>query len=130
VELSKEQVATILRVASLYVDYPYKKNFQCVDFVRRVYGCTGIKVPILKADTPPPREFNITKEQLKEPPPGHILFLKDRSDPRKNRKWTHVVIIMPGHRCIHCSLFLGRQVAISSLYEMFKRYDFAASNTA
>lgn len=125
-KLNKDQIEEVLRTAVLYVNYPYSKDFSCVDFVRKVYSSIGIEIPKLKPYIPP-EEFNITKEELNNPPAGHIIFFKDRTDSRKYRAWTHIGIIMPNHYCIHCSLFFGKKVIISSLSDMYKKYDFAES---
>ncbi len=127
-KLTTEQVDVVLQIATSYIGHPYGKGFRCVDFVRNVYGHVGIKIPKLTSRVPPV-EYNITKKQLRDPPVGYLIFLKDRGDPRKYRAWTHVVIVMPDHCCIHCSLFFGKKVVISSLSDMYKKYDFAKSDT-
>jgi hypothetical protein len=116
----------IIDTATSYLNHPYSKEFDCVKFVRKVYQTSGIIIPKLDP-SPPPLEFNIQKEQLKNPPIGHIMFLKDREDPRKHRAWTHIVIINSKKSCIHCSLFFGRKVVITPLEEIFKKYDFVES---
>jgi len=129
VKLTTNQIETILQTAISYIGHPYSAEFCCVDFVRKVYDSVGIKIPKLRSYSPP-AEFNIKKEDLAHPPVGHLMFLKDRSDPRQDRAWTHVVIIMPDLLCIHCSLFFGEKVVISPLLDIFKKYDFVDSNTA
>ena len=52
-----------------------------------------------------------------------MIFLKDRNDPRKERVWTHVAIILTKETCIHCSLFFGNKVVISSFKDMYAKYD-------
>ncbi len=126
--LSIDKRNAILSIVKTYVGAPYSKEFDCVAFVRGVYRQVGIEVPKLRSFEPP-KDFNLSKEQLENPPAGHILFLKDREDPRKHRAWTHVVIILDDKNCIHCSLFFGRKVVVTPLVEIYKRYDYAESKT-
>lgn len=128
-QLTSDQVSKITKSALSYLDRPYFKDWRCVDFVRAVYQNAGINIPLLMDYAPPP-EFNISSEQLNEPPTGYLMFLRDRNDPRKSRVWTHVVIVLTPATCIHCSIFYGNKVVISSFDDIFLRYDFAESNQA
>ncbi|MBI2278937.1 MAG: C40 family peptidase [Candidatus Brennerbacteria bacterium] len=122
-ELTKDQAKEVIETALSYVGHPYdSKEFNCVGFVRTVYRTIGIKISPLKSCAPP-AELNLSAEQAKDLPVGHLMFLKDRDDPRKERSWTHVVIILTKETCIHCSLFFGRKVTISSFAEMYCKYD-------
>jgi cell wall-associated NlpC family hydrolase len=122
--LTREQVEIIISEAISNLGKPYSKDFDCVRFVRLVYEKAGIKIPLLKSHLPP-NEWNISREQICDPPVGRLIFLKDPYDPRKNRSWTHVVIILTKQSCIHCSLFFGRRVVISTIGEILERYNFA-----
>ena len=126
-QLTTVQCEQVVEIALTYLNQPYRKGFRCVEFVREVYCQIGIHLPILQSWAPP-QGFNIFKEQLIDPPAGHVMFLRDRDDPRKERSWTHVVILISKLNCIHCSLFSGEKVVISTLEEIYKRYDFAESN--
>jgi len=125
--ISKKQAERVVHVANSYVNTPYSNNFRCVDFVRRVYTEVGIVIPLLK-NQPPPIELNIKIEELDNPPVGHLMFLRDRSDPRKYRIWTHVVIISENNTCIHCSIFYGNKVTVTKLPDIFQRYEFVSSS--
>lgn len=126
--LTETEVKKIISIALSYYGRKYGEGLDCIGFVRKVYGHIGICIPPVFGELPPPKEFNITKDQLYDPLIGHIVFLKDRYDPRKERVWTHVVITLPNHQCIHSSIFSGEKVSISDLREiMEKRYDFAPS---
>lgn len=127
-ELTPAQITKILDAAWSLLGRPYADDFQCVDFVRAVYASADITIPRLTSGSPP-EDFNIRKADLRNPPAGYIMFLKDRCDPRKERLWTHLVIILPLRTCIHCSLFYGEKVVITPLAEIFERYDFAESKT-
>lgn len=128
-QLTQNQVETILQVALSCINRPYEQGFRCVDFVRYVYHVAGIEIPPLTPG-PPPQEFNIKKEELDNPPMGHLIFLLDRDDPRKERAWTHIAIVLFDGLCIHNSLFFGKKVVVSPLKEMYKKYDFAPSAAA
>lgn len=125
-QLAPDQVGEITKSALSYLGRPYSKDWRCVDFVRAVYQDAGMNIPPLMDYAPPP-EFNIATEQLIEPPTGCLMFLKDRNDPRKKRAWTHVVIVLTTNTCIHCSIFYGNKVVISTFEEIFLRYDFVES---
>lgn len=126
--LTEAEIKKIILVAFSYLGHKYENGFDCIGFVRSVYRHIGIDVPLISGTIPPPKEFNITEDQLCNPPIGHTIFLKDRYDPRKERVWTHVVIVLPNSQCIHSSIFYGEKVSISDLREiMEKRYDFAPS---
>jgi hypothetical protein len=92
-----------------------------------VYQKIGIEIPLLKSCAPSDK-LSISIKQIKNPPIGHPILLKDRDDPRKERAWTHVAIILTKGTCIHCSLFFGRRVTISSFNEIFKKYDLVAND--
>lgn len=126
--LTEKEVRKIVSIAISYLGHKYGNGLDCIGFVRSVYKCIGIDIPPISGTSFPPKEFNITRDQLYGPPVGHTIFLKDRYDPRKERTWTHVVIALSGHQCIHASIFYGGKVSISDLREiMQKRYDFAPS---
>ncbi len=124
--LSDFESRRVVKIALSYLGTHRSQTFKCVDFVRKVYKEIGVVIPRLLSSSPP-KEFNITREDLAKPPVGHLIFLKDRNDSR-NREWTHVAIILPDNYCIHCSFFYGEKVIIFSLKDLFeKRYDFVES---
>ena len=122
-KLTQEQVEIIISESISHIGRPYSNDFDCVKFIRIVYEKAGIEIPLLKSHLPP-KELNISKEQITNPPVGHLMFLKDPCDPRKHRSWTHIVIILTKQSCVHCSLFFGRKVVISTFREIFERYNF------
>lgn len=126
--LSKKQKREIIKTAISYIGKPYSKEFDCIQFVRVVYEFVGIHIPKIPKLGSPPSEFNICKKQLNDIPVGHIVFLRDRHDPRKERSWTHVVIALNNRFCIHNSVFYGSKVVVSDFEKITKdRYDFAES---
>lgn len=126
--LTEAEIKKIISTALSYLGHKYENGFDCIGFVRSVYRHIGIDIPLILGTSSPPEEFNIMEDQLCNPPIGHIIFLKDRYDPRKERVWTHVVIVLSDNRCIHSSIFYGERVSISDLREiMEKRYDFVPS---
>ncbi|MDB4983931.1 MAG: hypothetical protein JWM20_110 [Patescibacteria group bacterium] len=128
--LSKHDRDIVIETAMSYLEHPYSKEiFNCVTFVRAVYKSADIDIPLLNPG-PPAFELNISRWQCDDPPVGHMIFLKDPLDPRKERAWTHIVIALENKTCIHCSLFFGRKVVISTLDEIFARYEFAESKPA
>jgi hypothetical protein len=124
--LTPEQAEIIVSEALAYLDRSYEEGFTCLDFARTIYKTIGIEIPKLWAGEPPPRWFNVDSEELAEPPIGHIVFLR-RKQTKAERCWTHVVIVLPERRCIHCSHFFGGKVCISSLEKVFALYDFVPS---
>lgn len=126
--LSGKQKRKIMNIARMFVGRPYSKEFDCIGFIRAVYTSADIHIPKISPLAAPPYEFNIRKEELKNVSEGSIIFLKDRYDPRKERKWTHVIIALRHGRCIHNSIFYGSKVTISDIETIMKdRYDFAES---
>jgi cell wall-associated NlpC family hydrolase len=119
--LNKKKAKVIVHTAKTYLGLPYSKTFDCVAFVREVYRTVGIEIPPLNPQTLPV-ELLLSNEQLEHHPVGHLLFLKDRQDPRTERTWTHVVIILGNGSCIHNSIFYGRKVIMTPLEEIYKRY--------
>ncbi|MBP9771499.1 MAG: C40 family peptidase [Candidatus Pacebacteria bacterium] len=128
-KLPPEQVEVVIAEAHLYLDRPYDENFGCVDFVRRVYQVVGVEIPRLMKYVPPPHWINIDPKEIDNPPPGHLMFLR-RKLTKTTRPWTHVVLILPDQKCIHCSRHFGEKVCISSLEDIFVLYDFAPSRQA
>jgi GTPase len=122
-ELTQNQIEEVVKTAVSYLNHPYdSRKFDCVNFVRAVYRKIGIEIPPLKSCAPPAC-LNISIKQVNDPPIGRMMFLKDRNDPRKERVWTHIVIILTKETYIHCSLFFGRKVTISSFNDMYSKYD-------
>lgn len=120
------QARDVVIAAKSMLGKRYAPDFRCVDFVRAVYEKIGITIPKI-LNMAPPKDFNIEARQLSHPPIGHIMFLRDRFDTRKHRIWTHVVIIIEGDACIHCSIFYGQKVVKTPLELLYKRYDFVPS---
>ena len=126
--LSRKQKRKITNIARMFLGRPYGEEFDCIEFIRAVYRSADVHIPKISPLAAPPYEFNIRKEELKNAPEGNIIFLKDRYDPRKERKWTHAVIALRHGQCIHNSIFYGSKVTISDIETIMKdRYDFAES---
>ena len=115
-ELAEEQGKQIEEVALSYLGREYRIDFNCRDFVEMVYSQVGMPMPL--------RRLNITREELENPPVGHIIFLRHKGAPR-HKVSTHVGIIISGKRCIHNSYYFGKQVVVTSFEELFKVYDLA-----
>jgi hypothetical protein len=127
--LTESKRTVVVETALTYLNQPYRVGFRCTEFAREVYRSVGIEIPKLKTYAPP-RELNLSPEEFMSPRKGSLIFLKDRHDPRKERAWTHVVICLSTHNCIHNSRFYGK-VCISSFLELTtERYDFTESNPA
>lgn len=123
--LSAKQRESIARRALSYLGKKREEGFRCVDFVREVYQYVGIEIPPIHTGIPP-KEFNITREDLTNLPLGEIIFFRNMKDQR-DRKWTHVAIAVSGAECIHCSYFFGEKVVVSHIDDMLTRYEFAES---
>ena len=117
----------VVETALSFLGLPYSENFRCLDFVRTVFRQMNMNIPILHPNLSPPSDWNISETDINNPPPGHIMFLIDPNDSRKERAWTHAVIIVNPKDCIHCSIFFGREVIISPLDKIFEKYKFAPS---
>ncbi len=122
--LNQAQAEIVLANALNYLGSKYRPGFKCVDFVREVYRTAGVEIPLIGSDFPP-NELIIPEEHLKDPPPGSLLFLRNKQE-KRDRVWSHVVLVLESQRCIHCSMFAG-EVIISSLEELLERYDFLPS---
>ena len=126
--LNEKQKREILNAAHAFLGSPYGSEFDCIGFIRAVYKSADIDIPKIFPLEAPSYEFNISKEELGGAPEGSIIFLKDRYDPRHERKWTHAVIALCGGQCIHNSVFYGLRVTVSDMKTILKeRYDFAES---
>lgn len=112
--MSSELGHMIVETALRYLGRPYdRENFKCFHFVREVYTLLGLK--------PPPLSENLTVEQMLDPPIGHLLYLKHKED-TKQRRWSHVAIVISKEEVIHNSLWFGEKVVISKLSEILELY--------
>lgn len=96
-------------------------NFNCVHFVREVYGSVGIEFPILRRDIIPPREFHLSEYEFCAMPVGQSVFFK-RRESSLVRPWTHVAIIISSTDLIHCTRNLGDGVVITSRDIFLEKY--------
>jgi len=101
--------------AMQFLGTPYARDFNCMTFVRAVYRAVGLTLP--------PMALNVTTADLVNPPIGYVLYVQHKQAPR--RGYSHVVIILPRRRCIHCSYYFGRKVVITDLDELMALYDIA-----
>ena len=108
--LTKKQAQRIEKIALRYLGRKYRSRFRCQDFVCAVYREVGISVPT--------RRHNVTREQLKNPPLGYVIYLKHKRE--REKPSTHMGIIVSGKRCIHNSYYFGKWVVITPLEELFK----------
>lgn len=104
----------IERIALKYLGRAYESRFRCLDFVRAVYAEMGMTIP--------PVRLNVKPVDLTNPPVGHVLFLRHKQAARKEG-YTHVAIIISGHRCIHNSYYFGKKVVITPLDELLACYE-------
>ncbi len=121
--LEKYQVEIIIKVALLYLEKPYTENFGCVDFIRLVYREANIEIPLIHGHSII-NDFRIQKEDIDNLPIGYLIFLKRKDTLRKERRWTHVAIVLSKDTCIHCSKHFGGKVVISQISKVFEKYDF------
>lgn len=107
----------ILATARRYLGTRYNEtSFKCVDFIRAVYREHGFTVP--------PFERNLREDDLTNPPPGHVLYLKHKETTIPCR-WNHAVLVMSADECIHCAYFLGERVVITPMRELLAHYNVA-----
>lgn len=123
-DITAEQARAIVTFATSYLGQRYHPGFTCVDFVREVYRGIGITIPELSPEAPPSR-FNLSPDDIGDPPIGHLLFLRNKQE-KRDRRWSHIVIVLPDRECIHCSYFTG-QVTRSTLPDILSRYEIVPS---
>jgi cell wall-associated NlpC family hydrolase len=124
--LTIPQVAKILSAAANCIGQKISsEGFQCLNFARNIYRLANVEIPVLSTQ-PPPDHLNIRPEELLNPPPGHLIFLKSRSY-EGGRAWTHVAILGAAHDCYHWSRSNGGRVVRSALADLFQEYEFAPS---
>lgn len=119
-KLPKEIRDRISSVALSYLERQRSSDFSCIDFVREVYQEVGIPVPKMLKYTPPPEDFNITKEDLDAWEYGYIIFLIKRTYVGE-RTWTHVAITLPEGKLIDCS---DGHISIDSKEEIFASHHY------
>ena len=119
VALTVEEAERIEGFALSYLGCKYEAGiFNCKDFVQAVYRDVGIAYP--------PLSLNVSKDELLNPPIGHVLFLKHKES---TRQVSHVGIVISGRRCIHNSRYFGGQVVVTPLEELFKIYDLSTPHS-
>jgi cell wall-associated NlpC family hydrolase len=120
--ISKTLAGSITTYASSYIGRPYDFDaFNCIHFVRQVYGNVGINFPLLDKRLFPPELFHLTPANFCLMPIGHSVFFKKRKS-TLSRTWTHVAIIFSDSELIHCSRGFG-QVVITSVRDFLEVYD-------
>jgi cell wall-associated NlpC family hydrolase len=116
---NSDMLPQIVNESFKYLDVSYDPlNFNCLDFVRKVYSKFGID--------PPPWKLNPSLLNLRydEVPVGYVIYLKHRED-SMNRNFTHAAIFIGNQKFIHCSYYFGNKVVISEMDELLKIYDIA-----
>jgi hypothetical protein len=98
----------------------------CLILAREVFMKVGKEIPPLYGFDRPPANLNLRVEELRNPPPARLVFLRNKTTP-SGRVWTHVVITIDEKRVVHRSRFFGSQVVISTFEEIFQFYDFVPS---
>lgn len=109
----REEGEKIISTARTYLGRDYTRSFNCLDFVREVYRAHGLTVP--------PPFLNLRPEDLSDPSPGYVLYLRHKTF--SGDGWTHVAIIASSESCIHCSYYFGRKVVITSIADMLSMYN-------
>ncbi len=119
--LSQDKQRDIVTEALRHLGREYDRvHFNCLTFVRLVYENVGLKLP--------PLRLNILPSQLTNPPVGFMLYLKHKTA-SKDRRFTHVAIVLDNCTCIHCSKFFGNAVVITEYEKLFEMYDLAMEQT-
>jgi len=123
--LSENQVEVVVEKALQEVgrELPPK---HCLIFARKVFRVVGKEIPPLYGFEPPPKELNLKKEEAENPPPGRLMFLRNKNTP-SGRTWTHVAITINDRKVVHRSRFFGPCVVVSTFEELFQFYDFVPS---
>lgn len=112
----------IITVAQGYLNRSFDyHNFNCIHFVREVYGLVGITLPLINREGLPPAKFHLSEIEFRKMLLGHSVFFRRKSS-MSPRLWTHVAIIFSESELIHCSLFFGKKVVVTSVDEFFKIY--------
>jgi len=123
--LSKDLSELIVTISFRYLGRPFDwDTFNCVHFVRKVYGEVGISLPLLVRGNLPPPDFHLSMYEFALMPIGHSVFFKRRAS-KLERYWTHVAIVVGPDKLIHCTRNLGSGVIISSKSEFMEIYDLA-----
>lgn len=125
-ELPEKKCEAIVAFSLDYLGRQWSEDFNCIAFVREIYKMVDIEIPPIHSHILPPRDFNITEENLNSWRAGYILFLK-RQKYTGERIWTHVGITLPEEKLIHCSEYFGRQVSITPKKEIFSFYHYVPS---
>ena len=125
--LSTQLSDRIVAASYRYLDRPFDwDTFNCIHFVRRVYGDVGIVFPALARSMLPPDGFHLSSEEFGLMPLGRSVFLK-RKAKATERPWSHVAIIVGPDKLIHCTRHMGESVIVSSKDELMRVYDRAPS---
>lgn len=122
-KLTFGEKSVIIKAAVERLGKQRDSNYCCVGFVREVYGIANIYVGLLWG-MENPVELNIHPSLKANPPVGHLMFLRWKKA-RNERVWTHVVIVFPFDRVIHCSEFWGNKVVVTPMEKIWKTYTLA-----
>ena len=94
---------------------PRHKDYRCMEYVKEIHGAFGLPLP--------PLELSVRKNQMDDPPIGYAMYLLVRNPKlQKGRKWSHVGLIISGHRLIHNSYYMGMAVVVTPFKDIFEQY--------
>jgi cell wall-associated NlpC family hydrolase len=125
--LSVVMARRIVTTSLNYVGTPYSwEEFNCVHFIRKVYGDVGIVFPRLVKEMDPPVDFHLSEKEFEGMPLGQSVFFK-RKESQLARSWTHIAIIISPTELVHCARRLER-VVVTPREEFLETY--ALSPTA
>jgi hypothetical protein len=105
----------IVFISLLFLGTRRSPTFKCFDFVKYVFRAARIR----EHDS----FVNIDPGHRNHPPAGTVIFLLEKGVRRK--KWSHVGIALPFGYMIHMSYYWGKKVTITSLREIWNRYELA-----
>jgi hypothetical protein len=119
--ITEDQKIKIAEIGFSLIGEKYVKGYRCHDFIRRVFGEVGMSTNFYDYSMLP------SKEIWEEAAVGNLMFLH-RKETKSTNKITHIGIILPNHKLLHYSRWMGAEriyeVLCSSFEEIFKIYDF------
>jgi hypothetical protein len=119
--ITENQKTKIIELGDNKLGESYVKGYKCHDFIRTIFHEVGMSTNFFDYQMLPYEEI------WKEEAVGGLLFLH-RKETKISKKITHIGIILPGHKLLHYSRWMGTErifkVLCSSFEEVFSVYDF------
>jgi hypothetical protein len=119
--ITEDQKTMIVGLGCSRVGKRYVKGYKCHDFIRTIFHEVGMSTNFFDYPMLPYEEI------WEEKAVGSLLFLH-RKETKVSKKITHIGIILPGHKLLHYSRWMGVEIVFevlcSSFEEVFRVYDF------